>query len=303
MDISIVIVSYNTKDLLPLCIGSIKEKTLGLNYEIIVVDNASTDGSADLIRKEFPDVRLIAGETNVGFGKGNNVGIKYATGKYCFLLNPDTLLINNSLKIMYDFMERNENSNIAMCGGKLYDRENKPAISFGKYPKAWTLILYSLPFTKILRSGEGIVHSKKLDPFIVDFVSGADLFIRRHLLETVGAFDESYFAYYEETDLALRASRLGFMSAIIPSARIYHFEGKSFKEPLRRRKIMFESSLYFLKKHSDNRLLFYLYCLLNECKYNFYRLIADEGQRNLLAEMVGHSKLYRKSIYELGRNK
>jgi len=293
MDISIIIVNYKTGDLVMDCIRSIQEKTSGVEYEIIVVDNASGDGSVPLIREAFPNIRLIANETNNGFGKGNNIGITYATGKYCFLLNPDTCLMNNALHMLYDFMEHNEQNNIAMCGGKLHDRENRPALSFGKFPSVWSLLLYSLPFTRLLRRGEGMVPDKKRDAFIVDFVSGADLFIRRDLLESIGAFDENYFAYYEETDLALRATRAGYRAAIVPSAGIYHFEGKSFKEPLRRRKLMFESSLYYLQKHANNKLLFHLYSRLNEMKYRMYGLFVDAIARTAYREMIDLAKSYR----------
>jgi GT2 family glycosyltransferase len=127
MDVSIIIVSYNTKALLKQCLVSVFEKTHDIRFEVIVVDNASHDGSPQMVREEFPGVRLVESE-NKGFGHANNVGTKHAKGKYLFLLSPDTIVLNNAVKILFDFIDRHPN--VGICGGNLFDADKKPALSY-----------------------------------------------------------------------------------------------------------------------------------------------------------------------------
>ena len=129
MDVSIIIVNYNTLELTKNTIDSVNEKTKDLNYEIILVDNASTDGSVEFFEKEYKNkIIFIKNDENLGFGRANNRGIKIAKGKYVFLLNSDTLLINNAIKILFDFMEKNNNCGV--CGGNLYTLTLQPTNSF-----------------------------------------------------------------------------------------------------------------------------------------------------------------------------
>lgn len=293
MDVSIIIVNFNTRDLLHDCIQTIHDMTVGLTYEVIVVDNASDDGSLEMINNRHPDVKILGSRENLGFGRGNNWGMREAAGKYFLLLNPDTLLVNNAVKIMFDFMENAKNSEVAVCGARLYDATRKPAVSFGRFPTLSTMILYSLPLSLRFRKKEGLIMDEGREPFAVDFVTGADFFIRREVIDSTGGFDEKYFAYYEETDLAYRLSQQGYQSAIVPSARIIHLEGKSFNNALKRKKLMYESSLYYLDKFSERNLLFKLYCLVNEVKYRLYRFLSHAESASLWSEMVSASKQYR----------
>ena len=129
MDVSVIMVNYNTLELTKNTINSVMEKTKDLNYEIILIDNASTDGSVEFFEKEYKDkIIFIKNNENLGFGKANNKGIEIAKGKYVFLLNSDTLLINNAIKILFDFMEKNKNCGV--CGGNLFDIDLKPTHSF-----------------------------------------------------------------------------------------------------------------------------------------------------------------------------
>jgi GT2 family glycosyltransferase len=158
------------------------------------------------------------------------------------------------------------------------------------------MILYSLPGSALLRSvAEGIVRDAETAPFPVDFVSGADLFIRRDQFNRAGGFDEKYFAYYEEVDLAQQLHRNGCRSAIVPAARIQHLEGKSFKNPAQRKKLMFESSLYYLAKFRTSPRLFKLYCSLNEVKYRLYQLCNPAAGTPALREMVSAAQSYRRA--------
>ena len=297
MDITVISVNYKTKKLLKHCIESIKEQTSGVNYEVLVVDNASNDGSVEMVQTNYPDVKVLDCKENIGYGRGNNAGMKLATSSYYFFLNPDTVLMNNALKILFDFMERAENRSIAVCGAALFDGTHEPAVSFGKFPTVCSMIFYSLPFSALLRSKkEGIVPSPQTAPFTVDFISGADLFVRREVLERIGGFDEKYFAYYEEVDLAHRIAQLGYLSVIVPSAGIMHLEGRSFKHASRRKKLMYESSLHYLSKYKKKNSLFKLYCLVNEFKYRIYRLLLPASSSSFWSEMISTTKYYRTKI-------
>ena len=132
IQVSVIIVSYNTKELTINTIKSVIDKTENVDYEIIVVDNDSKDGSVEELKKTFQDkITIIEPKENLGFGRANNLGIKYAKGEYVFLLNPDTELINNAIKIFYDYMEQNKQ--VGICGGNLYDKNNNPEASYFMY--------------------------------------------------------------------------------------------------------------------------------------------------------------------------
>lgn len=226
--ISIIIVNYNTKNLLHQCLSSIYDKTQGVNFEIIVVDNNSEDGSEELVRNKFPDVLLIQSGENIGFGRANNLGIEKSNGEYVFLLNSDTILINNAVKILFDYMVAN--LEVGVCGGNLFDKLGNPAISFNQLmPSIFDEVdpllirLYSRVFY-----GKNIFFNYTSKPMILDgFISGADMMIRKSVLEKVGLFDSDFFMYYEETELTWRIKRAGYKISSVPSARIIHLEGAS----------------------------------------------------------------------------
>lgn len=294
IDVSVVIVSHNTRDLLGNCIRSVQDKTFDISYEIIVVDNASGDGSPELVKRDFPGVKLIANVGNLGFGKGNNLGMKEVSGKYYLLLNPDTVLMNNAIKIMYDFMEKEGvEKRIAVCGASLFDEQDRPAVSFGRFPKPWSMIFYSLPFAVCFRRNGGIVPDFRRDYLFADYVIGAAFFCRKDIVDELGMFDERYFAYYEETDLSKRISLKGFRSAVLPSARIYHVGGQSSQSSLFRKKVMYESSLYYLQKFHQNSVWFKSYCLVNELKYTVYRLFRPSIHKPFYDEMIAKTRLFR----------
>ena len=293
MDVSIVIVNYNTRHLLRDCISSIGRLTDGVSYEVIVVDNASTDDSLALIEFHNTNLKVIRCQENLGFGRGNNVGIKEATGNYCFLLNPDTVLMNNAIKIMFDFMERKENREAAACGAALFDSGGKRCVSYGKFATPGSILFYSIPLSILFRGNTGLVSNVQKEPFLVDYVTGADIFIRRDELCRVGLFDEQYFAYYEEADLAHRMAVYGYRSVIVPAAMIIHHEGKSFSNSIKRKQLMYESSLYYLNKYYSSSIVFKLYCLLSELKYRVYEHLLDAENAAVWEEMASLSKQYR----------
>jgi len=225
-DVSIVFVNYNTKKLIINAINSVFEKTEGVNFEIIVVDNASIDGSIEALKNDFGNrIRIIESRENLGFGRANNLAIKQANSKYIFLLNTDTLLMNNAIKILFDFME--QNSNIGVAGGNLYNAQGNPTHSFGPKllkPENAFLNVFKYHICKCIKQ-------TKIDDFNyskmnkkVGFITGADMFIRKIALEASGLFDEDFFMYFEETELTSRLTKNGWFSYSVPSAKISHLE-------------------------------------------------------------------------------
>lgn len=250
MDVSVIIVNYNTLQTTLNCINSIFEKTHGIDFEVILVDNASSDGSKECFSKD-KRFRYIYNKENVGFGRANNLGYKYATGRYIFLLNSDTLLLNNAIKYFYDWFEINNSGNIACIGSILLDNKNNPMHSYGRFPSIRSLtnliIKHYFPSKKM--------ESDYIDQNgykIVDYVTGADLFIRREIIEKCGFFDPNFFMYYEETDLQFRFYEKGYKSVIIYTPKIMHLHGiVKVNKNLKRIYIPLRSCIYYYKKHSS----------------------------------------------------
>ena len=260
MDVSIIIVNYNTEILLKQCVNSIYQHAKDISYEIIVIDNASTDGSCEMLKDIFPNVVLIESKENLGFGKANNVGVKKALGNFLFLLNSDTVLIENSIKILKEFLENTAIVNVAVVGCKLLDVNKNTHISYGNFPSLYQE-LFEFGFSKIFRN----YFSKKLSPSVidngselkeVDFIMGADMFLRKSIFEEIGGFDEDFFLYYEETEFCFRLKRLGYKILWNPNTSIIHYIGASgmeisginywILEQLQKSKI-----LYFRKCHGN----------------------------------------------------
>lgn len=228
MDVSIIIVNYNTQKLTQACIESIINNTHNINFEIILIDNSSTDGSQDFFQN-FNNIVFIKSDKNLGFGKANNLGYNIAKGKYIFLLNSDTIILNNAIKIFYDKMETLPNK-VAFSGCLLLESdENSIATSYGIFPKFEDIFseLYSMYLTKFINNTTKISKNESTlneETFIVDYIIGADLFIRKNVIDLYGLFDPSFFMYYEETELQYRYNKFGYESRIISGPKIVHLE-------------------------------------------------------------------------------
>lgn len=253
--ISIIIINYKTKELVANTINSIYQYTQDISFEIIVVDNNSKDGICELLRKQYPKVKFIQNTQNSGFGSANNIAIKQAQGQYLFLLNPDTLLLNNAIKYFYDYCEVNKDKKIGCLGGYLEDMEGHTIHSYGSFLNYWYDVAYivgynlkkllNLKRTKFVKP----IYQKFVNPIEVDYITGADLFIPRDVLEEIGVFDEEFFMYSEETDLEYRMMKNGYTRIVIPEPRIIHLEGQSFSLSNSRRIMMNVSKFKYVKKH------------------------------------------------------
>lgn len=223
MDVSIIIVSYNVCDLLCQCISSIYNKVTNLSFEVIVVDNASIDNSVDKIKRDFPNVKLIASKVNLGFGKANNLGVKHSSGKYLFFLNPDTLLINNAVAILYLFMEKHPN--VALSGANLFTPDLFPNKSYEMFlPGFWDGLAFICNFS--IKQNNDKFNKEEI-PKPVVLVGGADMFMRRTVFDKIGWFDERFFMYFEEPIFSHKIKRLNMELYSVPSAKIVHYEGAS----------------------------------------------------------------------------
>lgn len=243
MDVSIILVNYNTKQLAKECIQSIYEKTHDLSFEIIMIDNNSSDGSVEAIKQSFPDVIIIANPKNSGFGSANNLGIKISKGKYVLLLNTDTILINNAIKELFDFIEKNEEC--AVVGGNLFDKDMKEVHSYGFLDNPKDNLLKIIGLKCLLKNKKN--DSNRIVEQEVEQVIGADMLIRKKVLDQVGLFDERFFLYREESELQHRIRQAGYKIFYTPEAKIYHLEGASTKKnkKFRRQTIAQSEFLYF----------------------------------------------------------
>lgn len=226
IDVSVIIINYNTKELTKNCIDSIFEKTSNITFEVILVDNASTDGSLELFAKDNRII-FIKSEKNLGFGRANNLGYQYAKGKYLFLLNSDTLLLNNAIYEFYAYME-SHSTGIGCVGCELVDEIGASSYSFGTFPNIKFFI------GKILanyRIGLSCLYfpscSSGKHPIDVDYSSGADMFIPRSVADLCGLFDQDFFMYFEEVEMQHRFHEKGFSSQVIDTPKIAHLFGGS----------------------------------------------------------------------------
>ena len=227
MDVSIIIVNYRTVPLILDCLASVYALTIGVDYEIIVVDNNSGDGFQERIQERFPKVVCLPLSENIGFGRANNEGLKIAKGRNIFFLNPDTLLLNNAVKILSDYLDSHPEAGI--CGGNLYDADMKPAHSYMvRLPGiGWEVnnLFHGIPDR--LRWGQNTQFNRTGHPMKVGYITGADMMVRRAILDRVGSFSPSFFMYYEETELTFRIKSAGYRAVSVPQAEIQHLEGRS----------------------------------------------------------------------------
>lgn len=249
------------------CIDSIVKYTADVEYEIILVDNASTDGSKELFESD-KRIKYIYSDRNNGFGKANNIGVSNSCGEYVFMLNSDTLFKNNALSYLLQFYKENEKNNIGFIGCKLVDINNHVNGAGGRFPTIANEIgrLFHLSFQK--------EASHSTFPYKVDYVLGADMFASRKVFNQVGGFDEQFFMYYEESDLQRRTTALGYNNYIIDGPKIVHLEGKSTKGVTLAKMLMVDESRFlYLRKY---------YCTVS---YILFRVIyAFYGLRMVLSK-------------------
>jgi GT2 family glycosyltransferase len=269
MRLGIVIVSYNVRDLLRHCLQSAYEdvaRTPGLHADIVVVDNASADGSADMVAEEFPLARLIASRENLGFARGNNVGLKLLgfgrkipakdagapTPDAVLLLNPDTELQPGALAELTGFLQTHPRA--GGCCPRLNYGDGSFQHSAFHFPGLTQLYLDLHPIPRLMETGLNGRYPRRLydggQPFPVDFALGAALMVRAQAVDAVGLLDEAYFMYAEEMDWQKRIQQAGWPIYCAPTARITHYEGQSARQFRRAMTVaLWRSRLRYYDKH------------------------------------------------------
>ncbi|MBI5666461.1 MAG: glycosyltransferase family 2 protein [Chloroflexi bacterium] len=231
-DVSIIIVNWNTSDLLAKCLRCVETTTRQVSYEVWVVDNASTDGSVDRVRREFPYVHLIANTDNVGFARANNQAIKLATGRYVLLLNSDAFVKDNTIDYMVQFMDAHPQAGMAGC--KLLYEDGRLQPSCSMFPTLATEAYIALGLDKLFPRSK--IFGRYMmtdwdysDTRAVDVIMGAFMLVRAEAIQQVGLLDEGFFMYSEEVDWCYRFKQAGWEILFTPDVETVHLWGGSSK--------------------------------------------------------------------------
>lgn len=232
-DVSVIIVNWNLKQVLRECLESVGRFGGGLTLETIVVDNASSDGSSQMVESEFPGVKLLRNGENLGFSRANNQGMQYASGRYFFLLNNDALLKEGALPLLVSFMD--EHADTGICGPRVVNEDGTLQVrSKGRFPSIRTaLVHFFLPLAWQGRRGRTLgIYDDRVgtEPRTLDWVSGCALMARRQAVESVGMLDASVFMYCEDVDWCYRMHRSGWKVSYVPAAEVMHYGGRSMKQ-------------------------------------------------------------------------
>jgi len=245
MDLSIIIVNWNTRELLLDCLHSVYNLVEKISYEVFVVDNASVDGSAEAVQRNFPQVKLIVNQENRGFARANNQVLPLVSSRYALLLNSDTRIIKGALETMVAFMD--ENPKVGLAAPQYLNQDGSKQNSFANFPGLISeLINRSLPklfFPKKYPSKRQDINT----PVAVESIIGACMMVRTEAMKKVGYMDEHYFFFLDETDWSYRMWKAGYSVFHLPQARIYHIHGAATKKkvPARTWIEYYRSSYYF----------------------------------------------------------
>jgi len=249
MNLSIIIVNWNTNNQLTQCLASIFHNTPSDEFEILLVDNASTDGSVDMVRERFQQVQLIENNENLGFAKANNQAIQQSNGHYVILLNPDTEIKPGALETLVRFMD--EEPQAGAAGPKLLNPDGTLQTSCYPSPTLPREIWRLFHLDKI--KPYGIYEMSRWDmekPRQVDVLQGACLILRREVLDQVGLLDEDYFVYSEEVDLCYRLKKAGWQLYWVPGAKVVHYGGQSTNQVAEEMFLqLYRGKILFFRKH------------------------------------------------------
>ena len=267
--ISIIVVSWNGCALLRKCLNSIREAGGALVGEVIVIDNASSDGSAEMVAVEFPEVTLVRSAQNLGFARANNLGLKQASGSWLALINSDVVVHPDCFDRLVRYLE--EHDKVGLVGPKVFGRDGQQQSTCRRFPTIWTTLCRSLaldcvfPNSSIV-SGCEIDHWSPDTQSEVEVLSGCFLLARRSTVENVGGLDERFFFYAEDVDWCKRIREAGWQIAYVPEASATHYGGgSSANAPLRYSIELLRANLTYWKKHHGRlgQALYYLLSVLH----------------------------------------
>lgn len=264
VDMSIVLVCWNNKAYLDPCLKSLYEGGLKSSFDVVVVDNGSTDGSQQMLAEKYPDVLLIQNEGNVGLGKASNQGIKATNGRYVLLLNNDTLVNGPALDVLVEYLDAHPEAGAA--AGKLLNPDGSFQSGYAPFSTLLEEFLIVTHIGELLWPGYPS-HGDSNEIKETGWMSSACLLVRRAALDRVGLLDESYFIYGDEADLQYRLNKAGWKVVFLPNSSIIHFGGRSM-DRWKRRKMVYRGKMMFYKKNYGFlktlllRVMFFLMSLL-----------------------------------------
>jgi hypothetical protein len=256
MDLSIIIVNWNTKDLLLQCLESVYQTIKRVEMEVFVVDNGSMDGSIAAAKGRFPEVKFIQNEINLGFARANNQALSLAKGRYLLLLNPDTQVKKGAMERLISFMDAHPEAGGA--GAQLLNSDGSRQNSIANFPSLATELLNKSLLRWFFPSVFPGKERNYPEPIEVDSVIGACMVVKRDAIEPVGLLDEGYFLFLEETDWCYRMRRTGWKIYHVPQAEIYHFQGKGVEMEKKKARVEYYRSLYRFFKKNRGRLQWFI---------------------------------------------
>lgn len=296
LDLSIIIVSFNVKDLLRGCLESVYVQTKGISFEVFVVDNASSDESAEMVEKEFPRVKLIKNKVNLGFARANNIAIRQSQGRYILLLNPDTVVLEAALQKMVAFMDKSPEAGavgpkiLNSDGSIQYFHHSEDTYSYS-YLLCWFCSHFRILNSKYIkaRMEQYRLADRYTSPARIGYLSGACLMFSRKILNGErGLLDESFFMFSEDRDICLRIRKRGYGVYLLPGVSIVHIFGKSYNaNPISYRMLntALQSQFVFYKKHFG----------LSRA-YAYRCIVTLVNLRNLMALVTKKMLIYLKSF-------
>ena len=266
MDLSIIIVNWNSASFVRQCLSSVFQNTEGLSFEVIVIDSGSFDDCGAMINRDFPQVKFIQSSKRIGFAEANNLAFRHSIGRCVLFLNPDTELLGSAIGIMYEQVQKLPRAGAVGCRLLNSDRtiqtsciQSFPTIANQVFD-AEVLRKY---FPRARLWGTAPLYAKSKDPIPVEGISGACLMTLRTVFEQVGGFSEDYFMYYEDMDFCLKVRKAGLKNYYVPRAEIVHHGGKSSRMHTELASIMMAESAwrFFLKNHGRSSAAVFRFCL------------------------------------------
>jgi GT2 family glycosyltransferase len=292
VDVAVVLVSFNTAAITRRCLQTLAASDDGLRKQIIVVDNASTDDSAEMLLREFPDIRLIVNSSNVGFGRANNQALEFVTEKYVLLLNTDAFVSADTLRTTVAFME--ETPECGVLGVKLLGEDGSLQPSARYFPTPWNMFLRDYGLERLFPGTQRIddmdwPHDSVRE---CDWVPGCYFLIRKTLIDQICLFDPRYFLYYEEIDFCFRAKQKGWQVWFYPHTMVVHVGGESSKTQgelsaagAQLERLRYESEMLYFRKHYGFSAVFLDVALvtLGESLKILSRLLQERTSQGLVA--------------------
>jgi len=254
LDLSIIIVNYNVKEFLQNLLHSIEKASANISKEIIVIDNASEDGSVEVLKEKFPSIKLIENNINSGFGKANNQGLEIANGKYILFINPDCIVSEDTFDKMISFFESHPDCGLAGC--KILNSDGTLQLACRRsFPGPWTSFTKVTGLSTLFPKSKmfaryNLTYLNENETYEVDAISGSFMMIRKDVYEKTGGFDEQFFMYGEDLDLCYRVQKNGYKVFYVHDTQIIHYKGESTKRSnLDETKVFYDAMHLFVKKH------------------------------------------------------